>query len=81
MDAYYKVNVSFPDGHVEEIEDIFPSLEAAQAYGNNILNQISSTEPYHNSKKDIFGEKTKFKPYFEVLVVVDNNSKIVFKSK
>jgi prepilin-type processing-associated H-X9-DG protein len=81
MSEYFRVNVSFPDGHIEEIDEIFSTLELAKNYGESILNQVSYTEAYHKGKDDIFGDKINLKPYFEVLKVADNTSKIVFRSK
>lgn len=81
MKTYYRVNVSFPNGHIEEIEDVFFTLEKAVEYGNSILNQVASTEAYHKDRTDMYGDKVSFKPYFEVIEVSDESSKSVYKSK
>ncbi|MCR5491796.1 MAG: hypothetical protein K6F32_06690 [Bacilli bacterium] len=40
----YKLSFSYPDGHVEDIDDIFVSLDRAAEYGDGLLNQVMATE-------------------------------------
>ena len=74
MAAYYLM-FSYPDGHVEEVEQSFSSLEAAIDYGNNLLNQVKATETF---KK---GSKTSGKAHFDVLLVDLEKRTTVFKSQ
>lgn len=52
----FKITFSYPDGHVEEIDQVFNTLEDAKDYGFNLLNQVGATE-IHKGKtyKDAFG--------------------------
>ena len=75
----YELMISYPDAHVEIIEETFPSVEAAVTYGKSILNQIKATEAYHANKGDILGEKVHKKPYFEVSE--KDSHKVVYKGK
>ena len=36
----FEVLVSYPDGHIEIIEESFYSLDQAREYGKSMLNQI-----------------------------------------
>lgn len=40
----YYLSFSYPDGHVEEIEETFSKLEKAIEAGKSLLNQILITE-------------------------------------
>ena len=75
----YELLISYPDTHVEVIEEVFPSIEAAKEYGKSMMNQIKATEAYHASKGDILGERIKKKPYFEVSE--QDTHKVVYKGK
>lgn len=73
--ALYYLSFSYPDGHVEEIQETFSSLDAAIAYGTNLFNQVGGTEQY---KK---GSRNHNKAHFEVLKVEGDVRQIVYKSK
>ncbi len=73
--ATYYLSFSYPDGHVEEVEEVFTSLDAAIAYGTNLLNQVGGTEQF---KK---GSRNHNKAHFEVLKVEGDVRQIVYKSK
>ena len=75
----YELLISYPDTHIEVIEETFSSIEAAKEYGKNMMNQIKATEPYHANKGDILGERIKKKPYFEVSE--KDTHKVVYKGK
>ena len=77
----YKLSIFYPDGHVEEIQESFESLESAKEYGKSMMAQIKNTEAYHAGKKDLFGEKISKKPHFEVSVRENNVTKVVYKGK
>lgn len=55
MKAYY-VSFQYPDGHVEEIEEVFVTVEKAVSYGNALLQQVQATERFkrggNHSAKD-----------------------------
>ena len=47
MVAHYKVEFRYPDGHIEEIDEIFRNIEKAVEYGNSMLVQVANTERFH----------------------------------
>ena len=77
MSSYY-VSFSYPDGHIEEIEEAFPSLKDAQEYGLNLLNQVRATELYKKQGSD--GEDS-LPPSFSIREVSGGRSKVVFVSR
>ena len=70
----FRVTVSYPDGHIEEIDDSFETLKQAKDFGENVVDQIYNTE-------DIKGTRGKNKPYFLVLDAAKRPSEIVFDSR
>ena len=44
MEKRYKVVFVYPDGHIEEVDDIFTNGRDALEYGNNLLGQVINTE-------------------------------------
>lgn len=80
--VFYKVMMSYPDGHVEEIAESFNDLDSAVEYGKSMLAQVRGTERFHLDKGDVFGEKkAKKKPSFEIVKKTGSMSTIVFSSK
>ena len=85
MDVLYTVTMSYPDGHLEEIEEIFRQYEDAIQYGERMLEYIKSTESIVN--KDVFDDENelaprkKMKPYFMVIKVIGDEKTIAFESK
>ena len=75
MAVYFKVEFSYPDGHVEEFDDYYRSLEAAVKFGNDMLNQVAATEQYHKKV-----EETK-KAYFLVTKIEEDQHELVFDSR
>ena len=57
----YQLSFCYPDGHVEEIDVEFYTLESAKEYGQTLLAQVSATEKI---KKSSLGSKGK--SYFTV---------------
>ena len=46
----FQVVITYPDGTVEEEDELFDSEEEAQAHGSNVLNSISAgAETLHDS--------------------------------
>ena len=67
---YYKMDFSYPDGHIEEFED-FKSLEEAVKYGTDLQAQVNYTERLHDPRKT----------YFLVYENDGNERKLVYRSK
>ena len=76
MEKIYKVVFTYPDGHIEEIEDEFKSGADALECGNGILAQIPNTERYRNPF-----DVEKKEPGFSIVEVVGKKRKIVYNSK
>ena len=72
--AKYQVVITYPDGHIEEIEDSFSSLEAAREFGDSMIVQVKNTEAYHKTP-------SKGMASFMVLDVSGKPSVVVFESK
>ena len=77
----FEVLVSYPDGHIEIIEETFYTLEQAEEYGKNILNQIAATEQFHNGNDESLEPRRLQKPYFEIYRIVDGKRELVEKQK
>ena len=85
MDVLYTVTMSYPDGHLEEIEEVFRQYDDALQYGERMLEYVKSTESLIN-KKDFDDEnelapRKKQKPYFMVIENIGKDRRIVFESK
>ena len=75
MAAFFKVEFSYPDGHIEEFDDYYRSLEAAVKFGNDMLNQFAATEQYHKKVKEAQ------KPFFLVTKIEEDHHELVFDSR
>ena len=78
---FYQVIISYPDGHVEQIEETFDTLDAAKSFGVSMINSIKATEAYHAHSDDILLERKLKKPSYEILEVLNHTHKSVFKGK
>ena len=76
MEAKYRILFAYPNGRVEEIDEDFPTKEAAIDYGKTMLSQIPSMEEYRSPF-----EEEKRKPGFSVIEKTTEESKIVYNSK
>ena len=78
----FKVVCSYPDGHLEEIEQDFNSLDEAKEYGFGLLAQVGATERYMGkSYIDVFGEESEpQEPYFVVIKREGKKNKSVYIS-
>ena len=76
----FELLVSYPDGHIEIIEESFYTLEKAKEYGESMMNQIAATEQFHNGEDDgsLSPRKLK-KPYYEIYKIVDDSRELVEK--
>lgn len=76
----FKVEMNYPDSHVEELELSFETKEEAVKYGRNLLVQVANTESYHKPVEDGFLGRKKIKPYFIVLDYAKKKA-VVFDSR
>ena len=78
----FELLISYPDGHIEVIEETFYNLEKAKEYGEGMMNQIAATEQFHNGKNDSsLSPRRLQKPYYEVYKVGDGSRELVAKGK
>ena len=78
----FELLISYPDGHIEVIEETFYNLEKAKEYGEGMMNQIAATEQFHNGKDDgSIKSRRLHKPYYEVYKVGDGSRELVAKGK
>ena len=71
----YIVEFSFPDSHIEELDQAFEDLESAVRFGNGMLIQVKDTERFRRFDED------KRKPFFMVYEVCGGARKLVYQSK
>lgn len=81
MVVYYKVTISYPDGHLEEIEEDFYNLEKAIDFGEKYISQVYGTESFRGNSLDEGNFFHKKEPYFFVDSHGEGESKIVFDSR
>ena len=77
MEVYYRVQISYPNGRVEEIDEKFTTQNQAIKYGETMLAQIPSNKNY----RDDFEQEASFKSYFFVIEYNGEEQKVVFESK
>ena len=71
---YYLLEITYPDGHIEVIEEEFKKGLDAIEYGKNMLAQIAQTEQFHAGE-----DKTD--AYFTIIAVKGRKRKIAFDSR
>ena len=76
----FEVLVSYPDGHIEIIEEQFYTLDSAREYGESMMNQIAATEQFHSGGDDLEPRHLQ-KPYFEIYQKVNGERELVEKGK
>ena len=75
----FKLVVYYPDGHLEEMEDSFKTVEEAKAYGDRMMAEIKATEQFHADKHGILGGSKRKKAHYEVYE--KSSLKVVCKGK
>ena len=70
----YRVEITYPNGNVEEIGEEFYSLDDAINYGNSLLGQVGYNAKFHKGGDGV-------QPFFIVLLRDEEGSKIVYDSK
>ena len=83
MGKMYKVVFVYPDGHIEEIEELFNAGKDALEYGNSLLAQVRATEGVFNRHQveDIFAERQSSDPYFMIIELVGKKYHMVYDSR
>ena len=83
MEKTYKLIFIYPDGHIEEVDEIFTVGKDALEYGNSLLAQVQNTEGVINRgvARDIFDEVKKIEPYFMIIEIKGKKQHLVYDSK
>ena len=83
MEKRYKVVFVYPDGHIEEIEELFRNGKDALEYGRDLLAQVHNTEGVLNRREiiDIFDERKTVEPYFMIVEINGKKYRLVYDSK
>ena len=83
MEKYYKVVFVYPDGHIEEIEEMFRTGTEALEYGNGLIAQVHNTEGVFRGAEedDEFGFKEKIDPYYMILEIKGKRYRLVYDSR
>lgn len=76
MEIIYKVEVSFPDGHIEELEVTFTNANEALSYANGILSQIAYTERGRQHDYEVAQEA-----YFQIKKIEGDKKKAIYDSR
>lgn len=71
---YYKVEITYPNGEVEEVDEDFYSLNKAKESAEHLLGQVSYNAQFHKG-----GASTE--PFALVKAYEDDDVKIVFDSR
>ncbi|MCR4562876.1 MAG: hypothetical protein K5694_06730 [Bacilli bacterium] len=77
MSAYF-LTFTYPDGHAEEIEEVFPTLKDAVSYGDSLLNQVRVTESMKKAGRNSGDAE---EPSYIVKEVKDGKRSIVYRSE
>ena len=77
----FELLISYPDGHIEIIEEVFYTLEKAREYGVSMMNQIKATERFHIRDDEFYATKSLKKPYFEIYKKEGRSRELVEKHK
>ena len=78
--AIYKVEVTYPTGRVEEIDEAFETLEKAIEYGQQLLVQVGNNARFKNDLDEDGLPRKTVKPRFSVLEKENGQESIVFDS-
>lgn len=83
MEKRYRVVFVYPDGHIEEIDDVFTNGRDALEYGNNLLGQVNSTEKNfsHSYDPDDFFHRDPIEPYFMIVEIGNKKYHLVYDSR
>ncbi len=77
----YNLDVTFPDGHIEEIEEQFTTIDAAKNYALHLLTQVGATEKYHYAHGDYKGIQPRGKASYMITEKTSDGTVIVFDSR
>lgn len=76
MKRCLKVVFVYPDGHIEDIQEVFNNVDDAKAYGDRMVGMVYQTEEFHGG----FGFR-KRKPYYMIVEIKEKERVMVFDSR
>ena len=71
---YYKVEITYPNGEIEEVDEDFYTFKKAQESADHLLGQVKYNAQFHEGVSDV-------KPFAIVKEYNDNEVKIVYDSR
>ena len=77
----YRIVMTYPNGKVDEMDEIYSTLEEAREQAQHILSQVGFNAGYKNVIDDNFSGKKTIKPYFVIVAKKDGDSMIVYDSR
>ena len=78
---YYKVQVTYPNGEMEDLDEDFFTLNKAIESAEHILGEVGYNASFHASFFDEDGESKDVQPFAVVLEISDEGEKIVYDSR
>ena len=76
MASYFKLHRCYPNGRIEEIDEMCKTARDAFDYGQNMLMQIANTERFHGGDDESKGE-----PSFTIYEIQDGVSRLRYDSR
>ena len=77
----YKVQITYPNGNMEEIEEDFFSLDKAKEYAEHILGEVQYNAQFHESSFDEDGVEKVVDPYCLILARDAEKEEVVFDTR
>ena len=71
---YYKVEITYPNGEIEEIDEDFLTIKKAQESAEHLLGQVEYNAQFHKGNANV-------KPFAVVKEYNDKEVKIVYDSR
>ena len=85
MEKAYRLIFVYPDGHIEEINQLFSKGQDALELGNSMLVQVRNTENIKGHRQpsgmDEFGFREDVEPYFMIVEIHNNKYHLVYESR
>ena len=85
MEKRFRLVFVYPDGHIEEINQVFNTGREAMDYGNSLIAQVASTEGMRSNKayldEDGFMSKEPIEPYYMIVELYKKKMTLVYDSR
>ena len=77
----YKIQITYPNSQIEEINEEFYTLAKAKECGDHLLGQVLNNANYHEDNHDIEGFTKKVKPFYVVIARENDKERVAFDSR